>query len=100
MRKIIRGCIVFHTGFSGDTEDEKNARVDYFYDLLNSNQREQVRGWGYIFDFMAYRTLGPRRYHGNSGAPDVCRALVVCAAPTHRWLDQGQRLQKNCRFIP
>ncbi|KAG1763202.1 hypothetical protein EV702DRAFT_1051924 [Suillus placidus] len=29
--------------FSGDTEDEKNARVDYFYDLLNSNQHEQVQ---------------------------------------------------------
>lgn len=100
MRKIVRGCIVFQTGFSGDTEHEKNAKVDYFYGLLNSDQREHVRSWDLIFDLMAYRASGPTRYHGNSGAPVVHRAVVVCAAPTHTWLDQEQQSFKNCRFIP
>ncbi|KAG2045430.1 hypothetical protein BDR06DRAFT_1015682 [Suillus hirtellus] len=43
MRKVIRGCIVFQTGFSGDTEYEKNAKVDYYYALLNSDRRDHVQ---------------------------------------------------------
>ncbi|KAG1848283.1 hypothetical protein F4604DRAFT_1687807 [Suillus subluteus] len=43
MRKIVRGCIVFQTGFSGVTKNEKDDRVDYFYHLLNSDQHEQVQ---------------------------------------------------------
>jgi len=99
MTKVIWGCIVFHTGFSGNTEYEKNAKVNYFYGILNSDQREHVRSWDFIWNFMAYCASGSMWYHGNSAAPDVHRAVVVCAAPTHKWLDQGQWLQKNCRFI-
>ncbi|KAG1863291.1 hypothetical protein C8R48DRAFT_773344 [Suillus tomentosus] len=34
---------MFQTGFSGDTQNEKDDRVDYFYNLLNSDQRVQVQ---------------------------------------------------------
>jgi hypothetical protein len=83
-------AIVFHTRFSGDMKNEKSAKVNYFYGLLNSNQCEHVRSWDITFNFMAYHASGPMQYHGNSAAPDVHRAVVVCAAPTHKWLDQGQ----------
>ncbi|KAG0700541.1 hypothetical protein DFH29DRAFT_1001044 [Suillus ampliporus] len=43
MWKLIRACIVFRTGFSGVTGNEKNDRVEYFYRLLNSDQCEQVQ---------------------------------------------------------
>jgi hypothetical protein len=93
MQKVIQGCIVFHTGFSGDMEYEKNAKVNYFYGLLNSNQREHVRSWDFIFNFMAYHASGPTRYHGNSAAPDVHRAVEPISGLTK------ERLQKNCRLI-
>jgi hypothetical protein len=43
MRKVIWGCIHTPTGFSGSENAAKKARVDYFFALLDSGNRELVR---------------------------------------------------------
>lgn len=45
MRKVVRGCIHTPTGFSGSENAAKKARVDYFFALLDSGNRELVRSW-------------------------------------------------------
>lgn len=43
MRKIIRGCILSNTGFSGTGKDDQDAKVAYFFQLLSSDDRDEVR---------------------------------------------------------
>ncbi|KAG2753245.1 hypothetical protein P692DRAFT_20816559 [Suillus brevipes Sb2] len=42
MRKIVRGCIYLKEGFSGNSNDERDAQVKFFFDLLNSNDQEDI----------------------------------------------------------
>ncbi|KAG2740696.1 hypothetical protein P692DRAFT_201872208 [Suillus brevipes Sb2] len=42
MRKVIRGCILSETGFSGTARDNQDAKVDYYFNLLSSEVRNKV----------------------------------------------------------
>lgn len=42
LRKIVRGCIRLKSGFSGDSADERDNKVRFFFDLFNSNDQEDV----------------------------------------------------------
>lgn len=42
MRKIVCGCIYLKEGFSGNSNDERDVQVKFFFDLLNSNDQEDV----------------------------------------------------------
>ncbi|KAG0702482.1 hypothetical protein DFH29DRAFT_999305 [Suillus ampliporus] len=43
LHKVVRGCIHTPTGFSESQNQAKGARVDYFFALLNSDNRELVQ---------------------------------------------------------
>ncbi|KAG0692083.1 hypothetical protein DFH29DRAFT_1009434 [Suillus ampliporus] len=42
MRKIIQGCIHLKAGFSGNSDDEWDKKVNLFFDLFNSSNQEDV----------------------------------------------------------
>ncbi|KAG1771120.1 hypothetical protein EV702DRAFT_1049145 [Suillus placidus] len=42
MRKIVRRCIYLKEGFSGNSNDEWDVQVNFFFDLLNSNDQEDI----------------------------------------------------------
>ncbi|KAG0693837.1 hypothetical protein DFH29DRAFT_1006883 [Suillus ampliporus] len=43
MQKVIRGCILSNTGFSGTEKDDQDAKVAYFFQLLSSDDRDEVQ---------------------------------------------------------
>ncbi|KAG1717257.1 hypothetical protein EDD22DRAFT_993886, partial [Suillus occidentalis] len=43
MRKVIRGCILSETGFSGTARDDQDAKVVYYFKLLSSDDRNKVQ---------------------------------------------------------
>ncbi|KAG1868020.1 hypothetical protein C8R48DRAFT_771730 [Suillus tomentosus] len=43
MRKVIRGCILSNTGFSGIEKADQDAKVIYFFRLLSSDDRNHVQ---------------------------------------------------------
>jgi hypothetical protein len=45
MRKVIRGCILSNTGFSGTEKGDRDAKVAYYFRLLSSDDRNEVRNW-------------------------------------------------------
>jgi hypothetical protein len=42
-RKIVRGCILSETGFSGNTDKERDLRVKELFELFISTNQEDVR---------------------------------------------------------
>ncbi|KAG1786223.1 uncharacterized protein HD556DRAFT_1449960 [Suillus plorans] len=42
LRKIVWGCIRLKSEFSGDSSDERDKKVKFFFDLFNSNDQDDI----------------------------------------------------------
>ncbi|KAG0697753.1 hypothetical protein DFH29DRAFT_878499 [Suillus ampliporus] len=106
MHKVIRGCILSDTGFSGTKKDDQDAKVAHFFWLLSSDDRNKhssglakSSSQGRIADLFPKEIQG---WDGLLGSGLVATLLTVIYHALHIWLPDktpGRKLSAMNRII-